>query len=318
MQILITMPVTEKEMAKFHSAAPEAEFICVQNPNVTEEMIASSTVIIGNVPTSKIKAAPGLKLLQLNSAGANEFCVPGVLAPETVLCNATGAYGVALAEHMLAQILMLIKKLDKYEDNQKNHIWRDEGEVTGIYGSTTLIIGAGDIGTEFGRRMAALGSRVIGIRRHKVEPADYMAASGTMEDIDRFLPEADFVACALPATRETYHLFDRERVGRMKRTAILTNIGRGNLIETEVLAEALNNRVIAGACIDVTDPEPLPADSILWDCPNLILTPHISGSYHLRHTYDRIIEIACRNLSAFLGGGELINQVDFETGYRKL
>jgi phosphoglycerate dehydrogenase-like enzyme len=75
--------------------------------------------------------------------------------------------------------------------------------------------------------------------------------------------------------------------------------------------------VIAGACIDVTDPEPLPEDSILWDCPNLILTPHISGFYHLRHTYDRIIEIACSNLAAFVSGGELINQVDFETGYRK-
>ena len=317
MQILITIPVTEKEMAGFHAAAPEAEYICVQNPNVTEEMIAASDIIIGNVPTGKIKASPRLKFLQLNSAGSNEYCVPGVLSPDTILCNATGAYGVALAEHMLAQILMLIKKLNMYEENRKNHIWHDEGEVAGIYGSTTLVIGAGDIGTEFGRRMSALGSRVIGIRRHKVEPADYMAASGTMEDIDRFLPEADFVACALPATKETYHLFDMERIGRMKKTAVLANIGRGNLIETEVLAEALKNHMIAGACIDVTDPEPLPKDSILWDCPNLILTPHISGFYHLRHTYNRIIEIACGNLSAFLSGGELINQVDFETGYRK-
>ncbi|MBR2653729.1 MAG: D-2-hydroxyacid dehydrogenase [Lachnospiraceae bacterium] len=317
MQILITIPVTEKEMACFRQAAPEAEFTCMQNPNVTEEMIAASDIIIGNVPTNRIKASPRLKLLQLNSAGSNEFCVPGVLSPNTILCNATGAYGVALAEHMLAQILMLIKKLNMYEENRKNHIWRDEGGVTGIYGSTTLVIGAGDIGTEFGRRMAGLGSRVIGIRRHKVEPADYMIDSGTMEDIDRFLPEADFVACALPATKETYHLFDRERVGRMKKTAVLANIGRGNLIETEVLADALKNHVIAGACIDVTDPEPLPEDSILWDCPNLILTPHISGFYHLRHTYDRIIEIACSNLAAFVSGGELINQVDFETGYRK-
>lgn len=317
MQILITIPVTEKEMAHFHKAAPEAEFICMQNPNVTEEMIANSDIIIGNVPPSKIKASPKLKLLQLNSAGSNEFCAPGVLSEGTMLCNATGAYGVALAEHMLAQILMLIKKLNLYEENRKNHLWRDEGGVTGIYGSTTLVIGAGDIGTEFGKRMAALGSRVIGIRRHKVGPADFMVDSGTMEDIDRFLPEADFVACALPATKDTYHFFDRERVARMKKTAVLANIGRGNLIETEVLAEALQNHVIAGACIDVTDPEPLPADSILWDCPNLILTPHISGFYHLRHTYDRIVEIACRNLAAFLNGEELINQVDFETGYRK-
>lgn len=317
MQILITIPVTEKEMSYFHKVAPEAEFICMQNPNVTEEMIANSDIIIGNVPPSKIKASPKLKLLQLNSAGSNEFCAPGVLSEGTMLCNATGAYGVALAEHMLAQILMLIKKLNLYEENRKNHLWRDEGGVTGIYGSTTLVIGAGDIGTEFGKRMAALGSRVIGIRRHKVAPADFMVDSGTMEDIDRFLPEADFVACALPATKDTYHFFDRERVARMKKTAVLANIGRGNLIETEVLAEALQNQVIAGACIDVTDPEPLPADSILWDCPNLILTPHISGFYHLRHTYDRIVEIACRNLAAFLNGEGLINQVDFETGYRK-
>ena len=118
MQILITIPVTDKEMADFHAAAPNAEFLFVQNPNVTEEMIAASDIIIGNVPTGKIKASPRLKLLQLNSAGANEFCVPGVLSPDTVLCNATGAYGVALAEHMLAQILMLIKKLNLYEENR--------------------------------------------------------------------------------------------------------------------------------------------------------------------------------------------------------
>ena len=317
MNILVTIPVDQDVTARFEETAPGAAFRYVSTENVTREDIMGTDILIGFVSPELIQASPRLKLFQLNLAGANTFCLPGILHEDTILCNSTGAYGVAVSEHMLASIFALTKKLNRYECNRKKHIWRDEGSVMGIFGSTTLVIGAGDIGSEFGKRMAALGSRVIGIRRHKVEPAPYMVDSGTMEDIDRFLPEADFIACSLPATPETNRFFNAERIARIKSTAIIANVGRGTLFDQQALAEALMNYKIGGACLDVTDPEPLPKDNPLWDCPNLILTPHVSGFYHLHYTYERIVDIALENLRRYQNGEKLMNIVDRKSGYRE-
>ena len=317
MNILVTIPVDQDVTARFEETAPGAAFRYVSTENVTREDIMETDILIGFVSQELIQASPRLKLFQLNLAGANTFCLPGILHEDTILCNSTGAYGVAVSEHMLASIFALTKKLNRYECNRKKHIWRDEGSVMGIFGSTTLVIGAGDIGSEFGKRMAALGSRVIGIRRHKVEPAPYMVDSGTMEDIDRFLPEADFIACSLPATPETNRIFNAERISRIKSTAIIANVGRGTLFDQQALAEALMNYKIGGACLDVTDPEPLPKDNPLWDCPNLILTPHVSGFYHLHYTYERIVDIALENLRRYQNGEKLMNIVDRKSGYRE-
>ena len=317
MNILVTIPVDQDVTARFEETAPGAAFRYVSTENVTREDIMETDILIGFVSPELIQASPRLKLFQLNLAGSNTFCLPGILHEDTILCNSTGAYGVAVSEHMLASIFALTKKLNRYECNRKKHIWRDEGSVMGIFGSTTLVIGAGDIGSEFGKRMAALGSRVIGIRRHKVEPAPYMVDSGTMEDIDRFLPEADFIACSLPATPETNRFFNAERIARIKSTAIIANVGRGTLFDQQALAEALMNYKIGGACLDVTDPEPLPKDNPLWDCPNLILTPHVSGFYHLHYTYERIVDIALENLRRYQNGEKLMNIVDRKSGYRE-
>ena len=317
MNILVTIPVDQDVTARFEETAPGAAFRYVSTENVTREDIMETDILIGFVSPELIQASPRLKLFQLNLAGANTYCLPGILHEDTILCNSTGAYGVAVSEHMLASIFALTKKLNRYECNRKKHIWRDEGSVMGIFGSTTLVIGAGDIGSEFGKRMAALGSRVIGIRRHKVEPAPYMVDSGTMEDIDRFLPEADFIACSLPATPETNRFFNAERIARIKSTAIIANVGRGTLFDQQALAEALMNYKIGGACLDVTDPEPLPKDNPLWDCPNLILTPHVSGFYHLHYTYERIVDIALENLRRYQNGEKLMNIVDRKSGYRE-
>lgn len=317
MVILVTIPADEAVRARFKDVSEGSEFRYIAADEVTESDVASSDIIIGNVPPEMIKASPRLRLLQLNSAGANTYCLPGILHESTLLCNSTGAYGVAIAEHMLACVLTLIKKINRYECNRKKHLWKDEGNVLGIYGSTTLVIGAGDIGSEFGSRMAALGSRVIGIRRHKVAPAPFMCESGTMEDIDRYLPEADFISCCLPATAETNKLFHAERIAAMKSTAIIANVGRGSLFDQPALAEALMDHTIGGACLDVTDPEPLPKDNPLWDCPNLILTPHVSGAYHLHLTYERIVDIAVSNLKKYMNGEQPGNLVDMTTGYRK-
>ena len=317
MKILITVPFTQKQKERLQAQMPGAVYTYTTRIKATDDQIREADIILGNLPVGRLSQAENLKWLQLNSSGADAYAAEGALAPEVILTNATGAYGLAISEHLLAATFFLKKKLGRYYINQKNREWKDEGQVTAIAGSRTLVLGLGSIGGDYARKMALLGSRVIGIRRTKAACPDYLEEIGTFEDIDRFLPEADIVAMALPNTPQTYHIMNEERLSGMKRGSILLNVGRGTAIDQEALVKALKNGPLAGASIDVTDPEPLPADHPLWCCENLLLTPHIAGDYHLQETLDQIVELFIDNLGRYARGKELRNPVDKKTGYRK-
>ena len=317
MKIVVTLPVNESHKAAFQAAAPEAEFVYVPGPEVTEELLKEVTITIGNIPVDKFKGFENIKWVQLSFAGTDGFTTPGVLAPGTALTNSTGAYGLNISEHMIAQLMMRIKKLDKYYDAQKEKAWKDFGTVGSIYGTTTLVVGLGDIGGEFARKMHLLGSHVIGIRRNVGDKPDYLDALYGMDQLDELLPQADYVALSLPGTKDTYHLFDADRFARMKEGAVLLNVGRGVTVDSYALNDALRSGHLGGACVDVVDPEPLPKDHPLWEAPNFLLTPHVSGYFHLPETLERVVRIAVTNLKAFVAGEPLKNNVDFTTGYRK-
>ncbi len=316
MRILVVLPINEAEKERLQAVMPEAEYIYPASNEITEELVKSADIIIGNVPLKYIRGTEKLKWLQLNSAGTDGYCEAGVLPEGAYLTNATGAYGLAISEHMLGMLLQIKKKLNLYYINQQKHQWKDEGNVTSIEGSTTLVVGLGDIGGDFARKMKALGSYTIGVRRTKGEKPEYIDEFYTLEDLDSLLPRADVVALSLPGTKETYHLFNKDKFNLMKKDAVILNVGRGTAICTDDLCHALENGVIMGAGLDVTDPEPLPADHKLWDVPGVIITPHVSGQYHLPETLRRIINISIENLERFKDHEKLRNIVDFETGYR--
>lgn len=316
MKILTVMPVSEENMELIKSAAPEADFVFCQNPH--DKTIEDADVIIGNVPADELKNNSKLKFLQTNSAGVDDYVKPGVLPEGCVLANATGGYGLAVSEHMLAMYLEIIKKLHLYRDMQNNSLWKDQGTVTTVKGATVLVLGLGDIGTGFAGYCKALGAYVIGVRRRDMRPSDSAHEIHTIDDLDELLPRADCVAIALPGTAETKDLINRERLARMKKGAVLINAGRGTVVDTEALCDALESGHLGGAGLDVTDPEPLPPESRLWKIPTAVITPHVSGGYHLKETHERIISIAAENLEAFVKGKKIKNIVDFETGYRKL
>lgn len=317
-KILVTIPVQQKHKEYLEKIGEGVEFeYAYRASGATKEQVENANIILGNVKVDDLRGAKNLEFLQLDSAGAAQFTEPGLLGERVKLCNATGAYGRSIAEHMLAQVFILKKKLNIYQDNMKQHQWRDEGNVTTIFGSTTLVLGLGDIGGEFAKRMHALGSRVIGIRRNKADKPEYLDELYQMDKLEELLPQADIIACSLPGTKATYHLFDSKKFALMKKDAILLNVGRGNLISTEELIKALEDGAIGGAAIDVAEIEPLPADSPLWDTKNLLITPHIAGNYHTQDILDTAVWIAGENLKAYLAGEPLKNEVDFETGYRK-
>ena len=316
MRILVVIPLNEEEKEKLQSKMPEAEYIFIFTEEITDELVKGADIIIGNVPPQYIKGSKKLKWLQLNSAGTDGYCEAGVIPEGAYLTNATGAYGLAISEHMLGLVLEIKKKLNLYYRNQMEHIWKDEGNVTSIEGSTTLVVGLGDIGGDFARKMKALGSYTIGIKRTKGEKPEYIDELYTMEDLDALLPKADIVALSLPGTKDTYHLFNKDKFNLMKKDAIIINVGRGNCICIEDLCDALEKRIISGAGLDVTEPEPLPAEHRLWDAPGVVITPHISGFFHLPETLRRIVNISIENLEHFKKQEPLKNIVNFETGYR--
>ena len=213
---LVTIPTGERHRSLLQQAAPGWEFrfrgtdtlVCapqeaLPDQPVTQEDVDWAQVILGNVPATMLHGSPALEWLQTNSAGVEPYIQPGVLAGDTLLTNATGAYGLAIAEHMLGMLLELFKKLELYRDAQKSGAWQSQGAVKAVYGSTVLVLGMGDIGGEFAARCKALGAKVIGVRRSPRPCPEYADEVHLLEDLDSLLPQADVVAITLPGTDAT-------------------------------------------------------------------------------------------------------------------
>ena len=175
-RVLVTLPVEQSHVDRLKQTAPGWKFrfrgsdrlfsgTDLERPPVTREDVAWAQVILGNVPAQMLSGSSELLWLQTNSAGVEPYLQPGVLGETTLLTNATGAYGLAIAEHLLGMLLELFKKLELYRDAQKQGAWQSLGQVRAVYGATVLVLGMGDIGGEFGKRCKALGAKVIGVRR---------------------------------------------------------------------------------------------------------------------------------------------------------
>ncbi len=314
--VLVVLPVTEEHKKRLEKAGEGCVLNYVGEKEVTREQVQAADIILGNVPASYLACSPRLELMQLSSSGADAYVGEGILRPETALVNSTGAYSKSVAEHTFAMILMLQKKLHLYRDDQLKAVWADEGDVVSLGSSTVAIIGLGEIGLYLARLCKAMGAKVIGVKRRMSECPDCVDELYTTDETDKVLPRADVVVSILPGTPATTHFFTPERFAMMKKSAIFINCGRGFAVSEDALYDALTTGKIATAGVDVLEREPLPSDSPLWKLPNLFITPHASGYYHLPDTLENIVDIAEYNLSAYLSGKPLKNIVDRKTGYR--
>jgi phosphoglycerate dehydrogenase-like enzyme len=226
-----------------------------------------------------------------------------------MLTCAVGAYGQAVSEQMFASLLSVMKRLPVYRDHQNAHQWTLEGKVKTLRGAAVLLLGTGDIGSHFAALVKAMGARTVGLNRHPDKPVDHIDELHSISELDAFLPQADVVAMSLPQTPDTIHLMDERRLSLLRPDAILVNAGRGTAVDCLALAEALQGNKLWGAALDVTEPEPLPPDHPLWDCPNLLLTPHCAGGDRLEQTGRNIVAIALENLKRYLAGEPLRNRM---------
>jgi len=273
--------------------------------------------IIGFCSDQIVAAAPKVMWIQIFGAGAERCLAAERIGNEDILLtNMQKMSSPVIAEHVTAMVLGLARGLAPYSKEMATGEWLRRAEYTdgmqSIGGKTMLVVGLGGIGTEVARRAAALDMRVIGTRRSSHEGPDFVDYVGLSSELHELAARADFIVNALPLTSETKGIFNSEFFAAAKRGAHFINVGRGKTVITADLVAALKSGQIAGAGLDVTDPEPLPSDHALWQMSNVIITPHVAGrgGNLVRH-----IILATENLRRFVAGEALLNVVDPQLGY---
>jgi phosphoglycerate dehydrogenase-like enzyme len=300
---------------RFSAPAMGIGSFAVRDPGTLEKRIGEADVLVisGLWQNSLLDRAERLRFIQSIGAGTDQFPREELARRGIRLASARGVNARAVAEHAMALILALSRRLPEARDNQAKRVWRGMiGDLAGredeLGSKTLLIIGLGDIGGRLARLAKAFEMRVIGLRREPAAGRGAADAVHRMADLNALLPEADFVALTCPLTKETENLIDADALGRMRPSAYLINIARGRVVDEAALIEALAARRIAGAGIDVTAEEPLAASSPLWGMPQVLITPHTAGE--TRRYEDNVIEILRDNLGRlWRGEQELRNQV---------
>ena len=314
-------PAYSPELAEqLQNEFPDAQITLIQDPKHRQAEIADTQVLFAvRFSPEDLQVARQLKWLHLASAGATHVLFPEMMASDVVITNSRGLHGIPIAEHILGVMIMLSRKLHVAYRYQLEGIWprREMFDVyptfSELYGGTAGIIGLGGIGMAVAERVKAMGMRVIATKRTIEQLPACVDEVLETEGLPHLLQESDFVIIAAPLTPETTGLIGEHELRLMKSTASIINVGRGPIIQQPVLIRALKEGWIAGAGLDVTDPEPPEADSELFRLPNVILTPHYSG---LRSNYwTHATDVFRPNLGKFLRGEPLNNVVDKQGGY---
>jgi phosphoglycerate dehydrogenase-like enzyme len=290
------------------------------DPGIGQALRDAEVAICWSLPPEQFQVAHKLRWIYSPAAGVHQLLFPQLVNSDVILTNGRDVHGPVVAEHVVALIFALAKKLPQASRLQQKHIWGKEllwnlnPRPAEIAGATLGLIGLGSIGREVARHTAALGMRVIATREHpdKERPpsVDRIFPSSDLEEL---LRQSDYVALTVPVTVDTEGLINAERLSKMKSTAYLINVGRGQLIDETALFHALYDKKIGGAALDVFLEEPLPPESPLWDLENLFLTPHTAGL--TEKMWERHYQLFSANLRRYMTGQELLAVVDKKRGY---
>lgn len=298
---------------------PGHTFLHAANETETRRLLPEAEVMFSSeIDQPLLAVASRLKWIHSPAAGVGGMLFPEMVASPVIITNSRGVSADTMAEHTVAATLALFRNLPLAVVRQQQHVWaQDEISARGnrtIAGAHVLVVGLGAIGSAIARKMAALGARVSGIRRHaRSSAAEGVSEVATSDRLRELLPQADVVVISAPHTSETKGLIGRHALGVMKPGAVLVNVSRGRLVDEPALAAALQEGRLAGAALDVFEREPLPADSPLWELPNVLITPHTSG-FRPDH-WDVMTDLFVENLRRYDTGHDLLNVVDKQAGY---
>lgn len=271
-------------------------------------------VLYGDAGPEAIKNSH-LRWVCSHNAGVEKYLPDDAMPEGCLLSNSSGAYGPTIAEHIIMVLLMLMRRMPEYQSAMLDRSWPCFSPIRSIAGSSIIMLGTGDIGSNTARRLSALGARVTGVCRSgkSTEPAFCHVAP--IAELNCLLPHADALIMALPSTPHTQGILSRERIALLNSQSLVINVGRGSAIDQDALVEALQSRRIGGAALDVMQPEPLPPEHPLWSCPNTIITPHISGNDALDSTCEADVSMFLADLERYARGEAPLHLVNRNTGY---
>jgi phosphoglycerate dehydrogenase-like enzyme/glyoxylase-like metal-dependent hydrolase (beta-lactamase superfamily II) len=311
--------LSAEDKAALAQVAPNVEVVQAKTREEAMKLAAEVHGTVGGFVTAEfLREAKNLRWVQQFSAGVEQI----VFLPELrdndaiVLTNMKGMYGPPIADHVMAMLLSLHRSLPHYADLMKKGQWGKGSEAPyqgELQGKTMLVVGLGGNGMQTARRAHACGMRVVATDPKEMAAPPFVSRLEKPDRLDALLPLADVVAVCCPLTPETNGMFNAARFGLMKDGAFFINIGRGKLVHQDALVQALRSKKLAGAGLDVTDPEPLPSDHPLWKLPNVLLTPHVSGQSP--GTRERTRRLFIENVRRFASGEPLVNVVDKKAGY---
>jgi len=310
----ITSSHFDKAFEKFPEIKEKVDiFFDWDEENFKISMLNSDILIAWNFTTSNLKKnSPNLKWIHCISAGINHLIPLDWMHEGLVLTNNSGIHSKKAGEYGLMSVLMLQNHLPKIITNQRNKKFVSLFSNP-IAGKTVVVIGTGALGESMIKLLSSLGAKIIGVNK-KGRDVEGCSKIYTIDKIDNILPEADILYLALPETPDTKNLINRKRLNLLKSTCGIVNIGRQSVMDYDVLCEKLTKNELAGAILDVFEPEPIEPDSKLWDTPNLVITPHVSsddGESYVRLT----LELFVKNLKLFIENKPLVNQIDKKLGY---
>jgi glyoxylate/hydroxypyruvate reductase A len=311
-KVLVFVPESlDVYKALLEKHVPEAELLLCQNREQAEEYASHAEIALVDMsfPQDVFKQMPKLKWVQVMAAGVENFIQNAEQFKNIHVCRVLGVFGKYMAEYVLAYVLYFSQNISRVIEAQKERRW-DPFHMEFIHRKTMGVLGLGYIGSEVAQKAKALGMRTISwdMVNKNVTFVDRQFGAGEMKE---FLKEADFVVSTLPATPQSNNLLNREAFKAMKKTVYFINISRGAIVDEEALVEALKTRTISGAVLDVMKQEPPSPESPLWDCPNLIMSAHISGP----SLPEDMVGIFKENFHRYLNEEPLHGLINFERGF---
>jgi phosphoglycerate dehydrogenase-like enzyme len=314
-RVLVAARLAPAELDQIRQAAPGLELMVPNDVAGRHAAAAAAEVILGEPDAETIRAAGNLRWVQHWAAGV-ERLPPELMEHPCVLTNMQRVFSPVIAETVFGLLLSLTRGLavDAVPNFARRRWAAASVPLDDLYQKTMGCVGLGGIGTEVSRRAHhGFGMKVLAIDPKPMPRPEWVAELHEPAWLLRMVPEVDVLVSCAPHTRETVKMFDEGVFRAMKRTAYFVNVTRGGLVDQEALARALKEGWIRGAGLDVTSPEPLPSAHPLWDCPNLVITPHNSGAAPVRQV--RIVRLVAENLRRYAGGLPLLNVVDKARGY---
>ena len=263
-----------------------------------------------------LDAAPGLRWMCVPSAGVDRYTAPAAARGNVVLSNSGGAYGVTIAEHVIMLTLELMRRQPEYMELMRRREWVRDLAVRSIKGSRITLLGTGDLGREIAKRYRAFAPGcIVGVNRRGRAEAGVFDAVYMAAELDAVLPETDLLVMTLPGTPETAGVMNDARLALLPADAFLINVGRGSAIDQAALLRRLREGRMAGAALDVFEREPLPGQDPAWECPGLLITPHVAGNMTLPYTVERIAGLFLEDFARYCDGQPLLRQIDLKQGY---